>query len=158
MPAAVATPLLQFGVPAVVGAAGMVAGSKMNSSANKTASKYEYDATMKALEDAKAEREYNRAKDDEQRTYERGELADNKNYTRGQYADYLGRLKPYEAAGAGAVNSFAARLPGAMAATVPTTSGAPGAMISIKAPGGKVFQVPAATRAHWEQKGAQVIG
>lgn len=94
-------------IPAVASLIGSIFGSKTAQKAQREASGVEERLADRAIEEARQEREYNRARDLEREGYDRG-----------QYADFLNRVSPYSAAGAGAVNRLSQAL-GGQAVNVP---------------------------------------
>lgn len=87
--------LLRYGLPV----AGGLIGQRMASNADRDAAEMELAATREALADAREQRDYDRARGDEQRGYDRG-----------QYANYLARLEPFRAYQAPAMSRLEALL------------------------------------------------
>lgn len=149
-------------IGAGIGALGSIFGAKVQSGASKKASQFEYDAQTRALDEAKAERDYNRSRDEqaradalERQAYERRMGEEGRDYSRGQYANYLGRLAPFSEGGTRAFTGLTRSLPGVgqMAAQVGS-----GPMVQIQAPNGQVRPVPASQRDYWISKGGKVVG
>lgn len=99
--------ILTAGIPAVASLIGNIFGSKTAQKAQREASGVEERLADRAIEEARQEREYNRARDLEREGYDRG-----------QYADFLNRVSPYSTAGAGAINRLSQAL-GGQAVNVP---------------------------------------
>lgn len=148
-----------------VQAAGNIYASRTAASANRDAAQLEYEATQQALADARAQREYEQKRDEEQQQYERGRYAEERDYTRGiygeerdygrgQYANYLGRLDPYAKAGTRAT----ARLEDILTQSRPMNPAAgpaaSGGTVRLKAPTGEVRDVPVAMAESYLNRGA----
>lgn len=128
-------------IPTAVAGATQIYGARTMANANRDASQLEYDATMRALEDAKEDRDYTRKTAEEQRAYDRQ-----------QYADYRNRMQPYERAGSAATDRLSSVLAQHLPNTVPGMGN--GSLVRVKAPNGQVKDVPAYHADWYVQQGA----
>lgn len=151
MPAAIAIPLI---TAAATGTASVIS-SRLQSNANRDASRTEADYNRRALEAAREEQEYRRRFDEDER-----------NYRRQQATDYRSRLDPYVRGGADAQQRLNGLMYGSryqpagpqQAPVAPPARPSPApaatATVLMRAPNGQTQQVPAAQVEHYAARGA----
>ncbi len=152
-------------IGAGVGLLGSLFGAKSQSKAIDKASQVEERYNNRALDEARAERDYTRGRDEEQRNYDRKErqseidrLLEQRAYDRGEQVNYRDRLQPFVDPGVRAVGRLDRGLATNMAASAPF-NGNTGGMIQVQGPNGKTYSVPASQQAHWAKvPGATILG
>lgn len=148
-------------------------GIKASGSANKRASEVESKYGDEALKDERAEREYQRQRDEEDRRlalsrddreygYRAGRDAisdarfnDERDYGRGQFASYKSRLAPFSDAGTRSVANLSSVIGRGLPASIPTAG--TGGMVRLQSPTGQVSEVPAAHLDHYLSLGAKQV-
>lgn len=160
-------------IGSAIGGGTAIAGMRSNRSAQREASALESRFSDQALADARAEREYQRQRDDENRRYEREQLEreygyrsgrdavldsrfnDERDYGRGEFASYKARLAPFTNIGTRSAANLASVVGRALPASIPTAGN--GAMVRLQSPTGQVQEVPADHAEFYMSRGAKRV-